>query len=148
MQQARQALHDGQTQPQPARLLCAAHGAHACSLVELFENPFVVGRRNADTAVPNLDAVQWLAIQLRALPAGQQHTTLGGVLHRIGQQVAQHTLKQHRVGHRLGLRIADVQSQPQATRFGQRRPFVGQAAQQRGQRHGVPLRHHAAAVHA
>ena len=84
----------------------------------------------------------------RARPAGQQHTTALRAGHRIRQQVAQHTFQQHGVGDGHGQRVGDVHRQPQPARFSLRRPFIGQALQQRGQQHGVPLRQHGAGVHA
>ncbi len=66
-------------------------------------------RRNAQAAVPHLDAHRLPA--LRA-PAGHQHATGFGVIDRVADQVQQHALQQHRVG--LQPQRAWAQAQTQA----------------------------------
>ena len=72
----------------------AALGPPPGDLIELFEHALLLGRRDADAGVPDLDAPAQRAIGRAAGATGQQHAALPRVLDGIGQQVAQHTLQQ------------------------------------------------------
>src|SRR5665213_2192303 len=87
-QQIPQALHDGETEAEPAAAF--VHGI--VELMVFLEDrlKFLVG--DADSGVPDLDAQHSFAPT-----ATEQHLAALGVFQRVGEQVAGHLLEQTRI---------------------------------------------------
>ena len=124
-----QAPHDRQPQAQP--LVPVA--VRALDLVELLEDAGPMLLRDADAGVAHLedDAA-------RAAARADQHPARIGVADGVGHEVAQDALEEHRVGAHDGARGDEAQRE--ALLLGRRGEVVGEAVEERLQRHGPQAR--------
>ena len=128
----RQALHDGQAQPQAL----AAVALRVAELVELLEDLLLVLGRNAATGVPHLQRQP-----AAACAAGDQQASRARVAQRVGDEVAHHQIDQRLVGQRRRRGLARAVNQRGGVGLGAE--FLLQRTQQRlhGERRVVRLHH-------
>ena len=128
----RQALHDGQAQPQAL----AAVALGVAELVEFLEDLLLVRGRDAAAGVPHLQRQP-----AAAHAAGDQQAARARVAQRVGDEVAHHQIDQRLVGQRCRRGLARAVDQRGSVGLGAE--FLLQRAQQRlhGERRVVRLHH-------
>ncbi len=118
VEHARDALHDREAEPEPARHLGALVEA-----MEFLEDRLLLGARDAEPGVVDVDAQP-----PPPAPAADQHAALGRVLDRVRDQVLQQPPQQPAVGSHRERAGHEVELQPLLLR--QRREFDLELAQQ------------------